>query len=291
MSPHNGIELIDHPVIAARDLDAARVSFERLGFTVPPRGSHVEWGTGNLCIMFPDDYVEIRGIIDASRFTMHLDEHLDAYGGGLMGVAFGVADIERSHAEMLQNGVAAGTLQSLSRNFEHPEGWTQPSFKLCAPEATDIEGLMHVVVIQHLTPDLLRRPEFLAHANTCIGVNAMSGTIYEKRRVAEKLRRLLGEAAVKEDIDGVRAVLRSGQRLELLMAEAYERKYGAIADSPEPQTPRLGAMTLRVASIDGLRDALGERGVDFDEYAQGVVRVAAEHACGATLLFTESAPA
>jgi len=291
MSPHNGIELIDHPVIAARDLDAARISFERLGFTVPPRGSHVEWGTGNLCIMFPDDYVEVRGIIDASRFTMHLDEHLDAYGEGLMGVAFGVPDIERSHAEMLRNAVAAGSLQKLSRNFEHPEGWTQPSFKLCAPEAADIEGLMHVVVIQHLTPDLLRRSEFLAHANTCIGVNAMSGTIYEKRRVAEKLRRLLGEAAVKEDIDGVRAVLPSGQRLELLMAEAYERKYGAIAESPEQQTPRLGAMTLRVASIDGLRDALGDRGVDFDEYAQGVVRVAAEHACGATLLFTESAPA
>jgi hypothetical protein len=242
--------------------------------------------------MFPDDYVEIRGIIDASRFTMHLDEHLDAYGEGLMGVAFGVPDIERSHAEMLKNGVAAGALlQRLSRNFEHPEGWTQPSFKLCAPEATDIEGLMHVVVIQHLTPELLRRPEFLAHANTCIGVNAMSGTIYEKRRVAEKLRRLLGEGAVKEDIDGVRAVLHSGQRLELLMAEAYERKYGAIAESPEPQTPRLGAMTLRVASVDGLRDAFGERGVEFDDYAQGVVRVSAEHACGATLLFTESAPA
>ena len=240
---------------------------------------------------FPDDYVEVRGIIDASRFTMHLDEHLDAYGEGLMGVAFGVRDIERSHAEMLKNGIAAGALQRLSRNFEHPEGWTQPSFKLCAPEASDIEGLMHVVVIQHLTPDLLRRPAFLAHANTCIGVNAMSGTIYEKRRVAEKLRRLLGEDAVAEDIDGVRAVLQSGQRLELLMAEAYERKYGTIADSPEPQTPRLGAMTLRVASIDGLRDALGERGVEFDEYAQGVVRVASKHACGAMLQFTESAPA
>ena len=88
MQTHNGIALIDHPVIAARDLDAARVQFERLGFTVPPRGSYVEWGTGNLCIMFPDDYLEIRGIIDASRFTMHLDEHLDAYGEGLMGVAF-----------------------------------------------------------------------------------------------------------------------------------------------------------------------------------------------------------
>jgi len=291
MHPHNGIELIDHPVIAARDLDAARISFERLGFTVPPRGSHVEWGTGNLCIMFPDDYVEIRGIIDASRFTMHLDKHLDAHGEGLMGVVFGTPDIERSHAEMLQHGVAAGALQKLSRNFEHPEGWTQPSFKLCAPEVDDIEGLMHVVVIQHLTPDLLRRPEFLMHANTCIGVNALSGTIYEKRRVAGKLRRLLGEDEVTEDFDGVRVVLQSGQRLELLIPGEYESKYGTIAESPEPQTPRLGAMTLRVASTDGLRDALGVRGIPFTEQAPGLIRVSAEHACGATLLFTESAPA
>ena len=86
MHPHNGIELIDHPVIAARNLQDARSTFENLGFVVPPRGSHVEWGTGNLCIMFPDDYLEVRGIIDASRFTMHLDEHLAAYGEGLMGV-------------------------------------------------------------------------------------------------------------------------------------------------------------------------------------------------------------
>jgi hypothetical protein len=291
MHPHNGIELIDHPVIAARDLDAARSTFERLGFTVPPRGSHVEWGTGNLCIMFPDDYVEIRGIIDASRFTMHLDEHLYAYGEGLMGVAFGTPDIERSHRKMLEVGIAAGPVQKLSRNFEHPEGWTQPSFRLCAPDAADIEGLMHVVVIEHLTPDLLRRPEFLSHANSCIGVNAMSGTIYDKRRVAEKLRRLLGDDAITEDEDGVRAVLQSGQRLELLLPGEYERKYGVIADSPAPETPRLGVMTLRVASLDALRDALGESGVDFTAESADLVRVGAEHACGATLLFTESAPA
>jgi hypothetical protein len=249
----------------------------------------VEWGTGNLCIMFPDDYIEIRGIIDASRFTMHLDEHLNACGEGLMGVAFGTPDIERSHAEMLRHGVAAGTLQKLSRNFEHPDGWTQPSFKLCAPEPADIEGLMHVVVIQHLTPDLLRRPEFLVHANTCMGVNALSGTIYDKHRVTGKLCRLLGDEAVKEDFDGVRAVLPSGQRLELLLPGEFERKYHAIAESPEPETPRLGVMTLRVANIDALRDTLAGRGIAFTEYGHGVVCVAAEYACGATLLFTESA--
>ena len=75
VSLHNGIENIDHPVIASADLDTTRQQFERLGFTVPSRGSHIEWGTGNLCIMFPDDYIEVRGIIDPDKFTMHLDTH------------------------------------------------------------------------------------------------------------------------------------------------------------------------------------------------------------------------
>ena len=66
-NPRNGITSIDHPVIAVRDMEEARQTFMRLGFTVPPRGSHVEWGTGNWCIMFPKDYLELRGIIDTDR--------------------------------------------------------------------------------------------------------------------------------------------------------------------------------------------------------------------------------
>ena len=290
MHSHNGIELIDHPVIAARDLDAARVTFEKLGFVVPPRGSHVEWGTGNLCIMFRDDYLEVRGIIDASRFTMHLDEHLDAYGEGLMGVAFGTRDITRSQAEMRQLGIDTGEIRDLTRNFEHPEGWTQPAFRLCAPAADDIEGLMHVVVIEHLTPELIRRPEFLAHRNSCTGVVSMSGAIYDKRRVAARMRALLGDNEVAEDEDGVRVTLASGQRLELLMAPEYVRRYGDIAESPEPDTPRLGVLTLRVASNAALRDALDAGNVPYREEARSVTRVDPEYACGATLRFVESAP-
>ena len=290
MHPHNGIELIDHPVIAARDLDAARSVFENLGFVVPPRGSHVEWGTGNLCIMFADDYLEVRGIIDASRFTMHLDEHLAAYGEGLMGVAFGTTDIESSHRDMRQRGIATGDIRNLTRNFEHPEGWTQPSFRLCAPAAGDIEGLMHVVVIEHLTPELIRRPEFLAHPNSCIGVNSLSGVIYDRQRVADRMRALLGDTAVTVDVDGVRVTLESGQRLELLLPTEFERSYGDIAVSPNPETPRLGVMALRVASFRALRDVLDENHIDYRQSERGFLRVDAEYACGATLLFTESPP-
>lgn len=286
---HNGIESIDHPVIAARNLDAARATFERLGFTVPPRGSHVEWGTGNLCIMFPDDYIEIRAIIDASRFTMHLDEHLDAFGEGLMGIAFSTADVERSHGEMLQHGIDAGEVSTLTRNFEHPERWTHPSFRLCVPGADDIHGLMHVVVLQHLTPELIREPGFLTHANGCIGVNSIAGMIQDIERVSSRLRRLLGDRAVTAHQHGVTARLPTGQRIDLLLPQDYERIYARIVGTGEQDGPRLGALTLRVRRLDVIAKLLQANGVTSAEPSAAQIRVAPEDACGTTLHFTESA--
>ena len=269
-----GIHNIDHPVIASDDLDATRKQFERLGFTVPPRGSHIEWGTGNLCTMFPDDYLEVRGIIDPERFTMHLDTHLEEHGEGLMGVAFGTKDVAASHAEALERGINAGELRQLRRNFEHPEGWTQPSFRLYAPDAEDIEGLMHVVVIQHLTPELIRRPDFLEHPNGCLGVDALTGTIADIPVCAAKMRRLLGDDAVAESKNGVVLTLPSGQQITLMRSESAE----------------LTSMTLRVRSLDDLVALLEANGIEYERTPDGVTTSPGD-ACGTELRFVEAAPA
>ena len=285
---YNGIESLDHPVIAALDLDVARRTFERLGFTVPPRGSHVEWGTGNLCIMFPDDYLEVRGIIDASRFTMDLDKHLDRFGEGLMGMAFGTSDIEHSHAEAVRNGIQAGRLRHLTRNFEHAGRWTQPAFDLFAPSAADADGLMHVVVLEHLTPELLRRPEFLVHANGCTGIDRVAGVIFDIERASGKLRRLLGDTAVTEHPQGVDVRLPGGQTIELLQSAAYATKYGNIPALPEPDCPRLGAVRLAVENTAVVAAVLSGNKVPFSRPARNRIRVAPEHACGVTLEFAEA---
>jgi len=286
----NGIESLDHPVIAARDLDVARVTYERLGFTVPPRGSHVEWGTGNLCIMFPDDYIEIRGIVDASRFTMNLGQHLDRFGEGLMGVAFRSDDIRASYEAMTTHGLRVSEPRRLTRNFEHPEGWTKPSFRLCVPESEDIEGLMHVVVLQHLTPELIRRPEFLVHANGCKGVNDISGVIYDAEQAASKLSHLLGAEAVHRSADGVRLELPTGQRINLLFVHAYRAKFGDISKLQKSKTSCLGAMTLRVESTARVQEILTGNGLTFDIMENRGIRIGPESACGVILDFTEDPP-
>ena len=285
---HNGIESIDHPVIAVADLEESRQTWERLGFTVPPRGSHIEWGTGNLCIMFPDDYLEMRGILDPERFTMHLDAHLEKFGEGLMGVAFRTNDVQQSYTDMLANGVDAAEPRRLTRNFEHPEGWTKPSFELSVPEASGIEGLMHVVVIQHLTPELIRRPDFLEHANSTIGVNSMSGIVFDLNRVAEKMRRLLGDDVVQVTRHKVRITVATGQILELMSRETFENRFGPL--STPDRKPRLGAMQLRVASVTATGETLTGNDVPFDKDGD-VITVQPQHTNGVLLEFTENPPA
>ena len=80
---------VDHVLVGVRDLELARETYTRLGFTCTPRGSHIGWGTANYCIMFADDYVELLGVVDPTKFTNRLDEFLDRREG-LMGLASGL---------------------------------------------------------------------------------------------------------------------------------------------------------------------------------------------------------
>ena len=52
---------LDHAVILVRDLDRARDTYERLGFTLTPRGHH-SLGSQNHCIMFERDYLELMAL-------------------------------------------------------------------------------------------------------------------------------------------------------------------------------------------------------------------------------------
>src|SRR3954462_7975010 len=89
---------IDHTLVGVRDLDAARKAWETLGFTLTPRGRHIGWGTGNYCVMFRDDYVELLGIVDPTQFLNRLDPLLEARGEGFLGLAFAAASSSDVHA-------------------------------------------------------------------------------------------------------------------------------------------------------------------------------------------------
>jgi catechol 2,3-dioxygenase-like lactoylglutathione lyase family enzyme len=83
----NGIAGIDHIIVGVRNLEATRQNWQRLGFTVTPRGRHIGQGTANYCIMFGRDYLELLGFVERDEHAHRLETFL-AQREGPMSVAF-----------------------------------------------------------------------------------------------------------------------------------------------------------------------------------------------------------
>src|ERR1700761_4171467 len=128
----NAIAGIDHVIIAARDLDAARDGWTRLGFTLTPRGRHLGQNTANFCIMFAGEYLELLGFFGPDEHAERLRSFL-AQREGPMSVALAPeSTVEDTAAALVLAGLHPGPPRALGRQLELPEGTVVPRFSLLA---------------------------------------------------------------------------------------------------------------------------------------------------------------
>lgn len=276
---------IDHPVIAIADMNQAHAAYRRLGFTIPPRGSHLEWGTGNWCIMFPDDYLELRGIADGSRYTHNLDIHLSQKGEGLMGLAFApLQTAELSFDRAQEAGLKPTGLKTLTRRFELPEGDAFPSFHICYLNEAEIPELLTTVVCEHRTPEIIRTPEWLMHENAVIGVHSITGVAEEIASLTTRLRLLVDAEDVTSTDSTVKVAFPQGGYLEYVTPAVAQERGIAVSSG---QIPYLPAMALKVSDILATRSVLGRNGLNYVDLSDKALRVSAEDCCGVILDFVE----
>ena len=272
---------LDHPVIAVRDMDAARAVYERLGYIEPPRGRHPEWGTGNWCIQFAEDYLELRGFFQASDApqTRELQAFLERREG-LMGIAFGTTGARSSHDSFAGAGLHPKPVKPLTRNFELPEGTVPVSFQLCFLPREETPALMHVVVCEHLTPELLRRPEWLQHANGARRVAGLVALADDPMAALSAWNELFEET--KPVPGGIRAKVGDGWLL-LLDPASLRRRYPGVEMPPGNEWPCLASIVIEVEYHAQTRALLRGRGIACHDGANVVVAPA--DACGTLLEF------
>ena len=253
----NGITGIDHTLVGVRDLEAARDLWQRLGFTVTPRGRHIGWGTGNYCIMLERGYIELLGIVDASQFTNNLDAFLKIREG-LMGLAFATDDAAACAAALRMNGIAAEGPKQLKRLLELPEGTVVPEFALVHPAPDAVPGLK-AFVCSHLTPELIRRPDWLVHPNGAASLLGMTIAVDQPRSLVPAWRKLFGDKSIRAD--GAAMLVETGMgRLLFATPETLAARYRAVAALPEHARPWVVAMTLSVADLARCERALIDNG-------------------------------
>lgn len=270
---------IDHTLVGVRDLEAARALWQGLGFTVSPRGRHIGWGTANYCIMFDAGYIELLGVVDPSQFTNNLDKVLEAREG-MFALAFASDDADGLAAALDAAGLPADGPKALKRLLELPEGDVLPEFKLVHLPAAATPGL-RAFVCQHLTPALIRRPEWLAHAN---GARRLRGVTIVTDHPADAgfgYVPLFGEAALSAG-DGEVSVVTPMGVLRFVAPRWLARHYGGAGEIPEVARPWPAAMTIEVGDLDRAAGVLARRRIAFHSRETSLVLPAA--ATGGTIL-------
>ena len=271
---------IDHLIVGVRDLEAARARYARLGFNSTPRGRHVGWGTANYCVMFEHDYLELLGIVDPTQFSNGLDRFL-AEREGLLSVALGSRDTAATHAAWQAAGLAPEPPKALGRLLEADGSSIELRFRnvMLAPAA--MAGL-RLFALEHLTPEPMRRPAWLAHPNGAKAIRSCTIAVSDVAPLAEALRRLFGSAAITETDNVVAA--HTGHGVILVAPPEDAMLIHPLLDLPDhlPE-PVMAAMTLEVIDPDRAAAFLRLQGVPFTRSPSGDVLVPPGEANGVAL--------
>ena len=250
---------IDHSLVGVHDLDAARLTWQRLGFTVTPRGRHVGWGTANYCLMLESGYVELLGIVDPAQFTNDLDKFL-LEREGLLGLAFAAPDAAATARALTTVGFHPDGPKDLKRLLELPEGDALPAFRLVFLPQAELPEL-RAFFCQHLTPELVRRPEWLVHPNGARRLAALTVASDRPAALAAAYGRLFGGEALRQERDAL-AVSVGPSELRFMTPAALAARYGVVA-LPAHRVPWMAVQTIAVADLANADVVLRQNGIDF----------------------------
>ena len=270
---------IDHAIVGVRDLDQARASYQRLGFQATPRGRHVGWGTANYCLMFANDYLELLGIVDAAEFTNDLDRFL-AEREGLLAVALRSGDPAATRAAWQAAGLAPAEVAALGRRLE-PDTELRFENVMLAPEAT---GGVPLFACAPLTPEPMRRPEWLAHPNGAQGIASVTVAVDDPAACYDPMAQVFGSICLTETDDTL--AVHTGQGVLLFVTpddlDMLHPELDAIATAGEPT---LAALSLTVRDLTTTAAWLDQHDIAYRRDRGGNIGVAPEYSHGVMLEF------
>ena len=246
---------LDHTVINVHfDMDRAQAVFESLGFQLTPRGRH-SLGSINHLIVLKDDYVEIVGLPTGTDLLRK--EVLDT-PVGIDGLVFQTLSADNTYASLHKAKLPVQAVQAFSRPVDL-EGMTYlASFRTTrfAP-ATYPAG--RVYFCQHLTPELVWRKEWQAHANQASRTSAF---LIVANKPAQEAKKYLAASQGKL-IKGAHGEYRiRGQHYELVFVtpKQYAECYGALACQQSPQGEMresfFGAIALHTHDLTSVKNRL-----------------------------------
>jgi Glyoxalase-like domain len=194
---------IDHVGIAGADLDRLAQEFSGLGFHVTRFAAHESGRTGNRCIMLRDGgYLELIATVPGQASST-LERFL-AIGPGAHILGLEIAD-EAPALARLQRARVPAQVTVTERDSGQPGA--KARFAVIMPPDQP-EG--RVLLVRHLTRDLLWRPNNVVHPNRAVALAEVVYTADAPAEIMTRLSRLAGRPAEPDPLGGFRITLSQG---------------------------------------------------------------------------------
>ena len=201
--PPDGALFLDHTGHFVADAAAATEALGALGFAVTPFSAQVQpdpatgqerlTGTGNICVMLPEGYLEFLVHTADTPLGLEFKAALDQRAG-LHLLAFGARDTEARHAALQAAGHPMRPLVHFSREVDTETGAMTAAFTVARLQAgTMPEG--RVQICTHHTEAAMWQPRWTAHPNGARRLQAMVISAPDPDETLARFSRFLGVAA------------------------------------------------------------------------------------------------
>ncbi len=283
---------LDHLVLCVRDLDAARASYERLGFTLTPKALH-PFGTGNSLVQLDGNFLELLAVVDRSLIKpvelggfafAAFNERFLAAREGMSMLVFASDDARRDHREFAASGLQTYTPFDFSRLAKLPDGSEATvGFSLAFVTEPRMPEAAFFVCQQH-APQYFWKPDYQSHRNGALAVDEVVMVAPDPAAFAGFFAKLqLNGALVSES--GRLTVGTSRGAITILDAAGFAARF-PLNPPPALATPHFAAYRLDVADLAETTALLRKNDVAFRRHGPAI-QVGPADTFGVTLEFAE----
>jgi hypothetical protein len=259
--PQPGGLVLDHVAHFVPDLGAAGALLERLGFTPSPISHHQAngkpAGTSNRCLMFEEGYVEILAPMLDTPNAARVRNHMARYPGVHL-VCFGSPDAEAEHQRLAAHGFDPEPFVRLQRQVD--DGRTVKFNVVYVPPERMPEA--RVQYCEHLTPEVIWEPRFVAHPNGATGLGDAYVVADDAAEAAARWGRFAG-ILPSPDGDLVRLDTSRG-RIFLGTQHVLSQFIDGV-----PPAPSVAAFSLRVRDPAAFATSVERTGLKIKKTSRG----------------------
>ncbi len=271
---------LDHAVVnVGSRLDEAAEIYRGLGFSLTDRGHHTI-GSSNHLAMFRTTYLELLGYEPQKG---PVTAGLLSGPSGLNGLALKTRDADGLYRALAASGLAVEPPASFSRPVELAHETRHASFKVIWLERGTVP-FGRVFFCEHVTPELVWRPEWQEHANGALDIAHVTIAAADPIRSAQAVQRLIGLGAWRETADGIDIGLGTAE-LRIRSPATVRHRLGASWNEDAVETDRMVGLGIRSRSLQAVEHALSAAGIAVADRRDDTVVVAGVDALGVVLEF------